>query len=118
MGAPTDTRMTVTARMREETSVEGKVVRIDRVAANRGDTVRWEAPIDPSLGTHTISVWFPTPGVFVTPVIAVMHRGAVEATIREDAEDGVYEYCVYDHTAGKFVVCESHPKLEIPPPGP
>jgi plastocyanin len=86
-------------------------LRIDRVKANPGDTIRWEAD-----GGHAISIWFPHTGVFVTPVIAVMHEGPVEATIRDDAPDGVYEYAIYDHTKHKFVTCESHPRIEIPKP--
>ena len=92
------------------------VLRIDRIKANPGDTIRWEVE-----AKHAVSIWFPDTGVFVTPVIAVMHEGSVEATIRDDVlegvEDGksvVYEYAIFDHTDHEFVTCESHPKIEIP----
>ena len=92
-----------------------KRLRIDRIRANPGDTIRWEVD-----DKHKISIWFPHAGVFVTPVIAVMHEGSVEATIRDDAPNGnpvVYEYAIYDHDKQKFVTCESHPKIEIPKSG-
>lgn len=96
------------------------VLRIDRIRANPGDTIRWEVDAN-----HKISIWFPHAGVFVTPVIAVMHEGSVEATIRDDVLDGVKdadrplvcEYAIYDHTEHEFVTCESHPKIEIPGSG-
>jgi len=91
--------------------IEIDVMRIDRVEANAGETIRWEAPAD-----HAISIWFPHAGVFFTPVIAVMHEGPIEATIRDDAPDGTYEYAIYDHAEHRFVVCQSHPKLVIPKP--
>ena len=84
-------------------------LRIKPIKADAGDTIRWEADAG-----HAISIWFPHAGVFVTPVIAVMHEGPVEATIRDDAPDGVYEYAIYDHTEHQFVTCESHPRIEIP----
>ena len=94
------------------------VLRIDQIEANPKDTIRWEADT-----THAISIWFPDTGVFVTPVIAVMHEGPVEATIRDKVEGGVqvgktleYEYAIYDHTEHKFVTCQSHPKIVIPKP--
>ena len=96
--------------LRDEKSADGSVVRIERVVARRGETVRWDA------GDRAVSIWFPDVGVFTTPVLAMMHRGAVEATIPADAKPGVYEYSIFDHDARKFVVCESHPKLEIPEP--
>lgn len=91
----------------------GYELKIDRVRANAGDTIRWEAATD-----HIVSIWFPDLGVFYSPVIAVQHKGAVEATIRSDAKDGLYEYAIYDHNEREFVTCESHPKLEIPIPRP
>jgi len=90
----------------------GSPPHIDRIYANRGDRIRWD------VGDRVVSIWFPERGVFVTQVLAVQHKGVVEATIPMDADDGVYEYCIYDHDARCFVVCESHPKLEIPKPGP
>ena len=100
--------------------IEKEVLKIDRIFANPGDTIRWEVD-----DTHTVSIWFPHTGVFVTPVIAVMHEGSVEATIRDDVLatiEGdipmVYEYAIYDHTERQFVTCESHPKIEIPKAGP
>ena len=95
--------------------IEKEVLKIDRIFANPGDTIRWEVD-----DKHKISIWFPHAGVFVTPVIAVMHEGSVEATIRDDAPNGnpvVYEYAIYDHDKQKFVTCESHPKIEIPKSG-
>jgi len=91
-------------------------LKIDRIKASPGETIRWEVENEPE---HTISIWFPDTGVFVTPVIAVMHKGSVEATVRDytpdpDAEPRVCEYAIYSHTDGQFVVCESHPKLELP----
>lgn len=94
-------------------SCGGYELKVDRVRADPGDTIRWEIAAD-----HLVSIWFPDPGVFYSPVIAVQHKGAVEATIRSDAKDGLYEYAIYDHTEREFVTCESHPKLEIPIPRP
>ena len=91
----------------------GYELKIGRIQAGRGDTIRWEAATD-----HIVSIWFPDAGVFYSPVIAVQHNGVVEATIRRDAKDGIYEYAIYDHTEREFVTSESHPKLEIPIPGP
>ena len=91
----------------------GYALKVDRIRASRGDTIRWEVAAE-----HVVSIWFPDSGVFYTPAIAVQHKGAVEATIRGDAKGGVYEYAIYDHTEREFVTCESHPKLEIPIPGP
>jgi len=81
-------------------------------------------PIDHSKPQHIFSIWFPQAGVFVTPLIAVMHKGAIEATVREDVRDRVaplpplppeevlvYEYCIYDHTEQEFVTCSPRPTL-------
>ena len=87
------------------------VLRIEPIEANAGDTICWEGDAG-----HAISIWFPHSGVFVTPVVAVMHEGPVEATIRDDAQEGVYEYAIYDHTEHQFVMGGSHPKIEIPKP--
>ena len=105
--------VTVTkATLREET-VENKLeLKIDRIRADRGDTVRWD------VGDRVVSIWFPDSGVFVTPLLAVQHKGVIEATIRSNAQNGLYEYVIYDHDGHRFVTCESHPKLEIPKPGP
>ena len=85
-------------------------VRVARIGANPGDTIRWE------VDDRVVSIWFPRPGVFVSPIIALQHKGAVEMTIPESAKPGVYEYCIYCHDTDEFVVCESHPKVEIPKP--
>lgn len=90
------------------------VLKVDRIKANHGDTITWD------VGNRIVSIWFPINVVFVSPVLAVKHRGSVTATIRDDAPEGVYEYAIYVHnedgTGGEFVTCESHPKLEIPGP--
>lgn len=109
-GASVKTSTVREAVLREAGADKNKVLKIDRVGANQGDTIRWE------VGNRLVSIWFPESGVFVSPVLAVKHMGVVEATIPDDAEDGVYEYCIYCHDTGEFVVCESHPKLEIPKP--
>ena len=88
-------------------------LKTDPIMADPGDKIRWEV-IDSH--EHVISVWFPGPCVFASPVVASLHRGPVEAEIRDDAKPGVYEYAIYDHTEGLFVTCRSHPKLEIPGP--
>jgi len=84
---------------------------IDRIYADPGDTIRWD------VGDRLVSIWFPTPGVFSTPLIAVMHRGTVEASVLPEAKEGVYEYAIFDHESKTYVTCESHPKIEIPKPG-
>ena len=115
-------------------------LKVDPITTARaGDKIEWAftGPTDPSdpdsaTGVHTLSIWFPATGVFYTPLLTVMHPGKSEATIREDVwenpdekavrvdEHGarwlVVEYCIYDHTARRFVVCSSHPKIEIPWP--
>ena len=98
--------------------VDGKAVtedveqmRIAKIYANKGDTIRWVIEND-----HVLSVWFPDSGLFYTPVIAVQNKGMAEATIRSDAVGGLYEYAIYDHDAQEFVTCESHPKIEVPLP--
>lgn len=96
--------------LREEAVDKAVELRIDRIYADRGDTISWD------VGDRVVSIWFPDSGVFVTPLLAVQHRGTVEATIRSDAPNGLYEYVIYDHTERRFVTCESHPKLEIPKP--
>ena len=106
------------ATLREETvakdvlpeSDEVVVLKIDRIVAFPGETISWD------VGDRLVSIWFPDSGVFVTPVLAVQHKGTVEATIRSDAKPKVYEYAIYDHDGHRFVTCESHPKLEIPVP--
>jgi hypothetical protein len=95
-----------------EAACGGYELKVPRIKANKGDKIRWEPPEG-----HAVSIWFPDSGVFYTPSIAVMHLGPVEATVRDDAKDGVYEYAIYDHAEHEFVVCESHPKVEIPIPG-
>ena len=76
------------ATLREET-VENKLeLKIDRIHADRGDTVRWD------VGDRVVSIWFPDSGVFVTPLLAVQHKGVIEATIRSDAQNGLYEYVI------------------------
>jgi hypothetical protein len=93
---------------------DGFVMKIDLIKADRGDTIRWRANGKDGDTEHVLSIWSPKQGLFVTPLVAVMHKGPVEATILETAPDGVYEYCIYDHTEHKFVTYESHPKIEIP----
>lgn len=114
MAAPPLETVTETYQVKKVASTGGGyALKIDRIRANRGDTIRWEVAAE-----HVVSIWFPDSGVFYSPAIAVQHRGAVEATIRGDAKEGVYEYAIYDHTEREFVTCESHPRLEIPIPGP
>jgi hypothetical protein len=102
------------------------MTKVDPVTALKGQTIRW-AFYDAQSGEeidHVFSIWFPIAGVFATPMIAVMHNGAVEATIstdvRKNAKDEKevlkYEYCIYDHTEQEFVTCQSHPRIEIPGP--
>ena len=86
----------------------------NRVKADRGDTVRWEV-FDSD--DHEISIWFPGPGVFADSMVAALNTRQVTAKIRDDAPDGVYEYAIYDHTAKRFVISKSHPKIEIPSGG-
>ena len=112
------TRTVTGYTIRRVTDAKTKIeeLKIDAIKANPGETVRWEVENEPD---HVISVWFPNTGVFVTPVIAVKHKGPVEATIHDytpdpDAAKQVYEYAIYSHTDGKFVTCQSHPKIEIP----
>jgi hypothetical protein len=114
MGTPTTEKVVRTCKVEKTAAPRGGyMLHVDRIQANQGDTLRWEADPD-----HAISIWFPESGVFFTPSLAVMHKGAIEATIRDDAPHGVYEYVIYDHTEREFVTCESHPKVEIPKPGP
>ena len=140
---PETTRKVVTPTFRWE-EISDKAgeyeLKIDPITTARaGDTIEWSftGPSDPTVagspnGVHTFSVWFPAKGVFYTPLLTVMHPGKSAATIREDVwenpdenavkvdEHGerwlVCEYCIYDHTARKFVTCNSHPKIEIPWP--
>ncbi len=94
----------------------GFAMMIKPIEANPGDTIHWRANGKDGGTEHVLSIWSPKQGLFVTPLVAVMHEGPVAATILETAPDGVYEYCIYDHTEHKFVTCESHPRIEIPKP--
>ena len=112
MGAPIVETKTVVCEINKVATNGGYVLQVPRVVANPGDKIRWETGND-----HSISVWFPQAGAFFSPTLGVMNKGAAEATIRVDAEAGVYEYAIYDHDEQEFVTCESHPKVEIPIPG-
>jgi len=115
MGVTTETKTVnvITVGLYEVKAADGDVLKVDRIVAEPGDRIRWD------VGDRLVSIWFPESGAFLTPALAINHRGAVEATISESAERGkVYQYSIYDHDSKRFVVCESHPKLEIPPPGP
>ena len=122
------TKTVVQAIVYKEPVGSGFVLKIDPITAHAGDTIEWSWG-DHSKPQHIFSIWFPQAGVFVTPLIAVMHKGTIEATVREDVRDRVaplpplppeevlvYEYCIYDHTEQEFVTCQSHPKIEIPGP--
>jgi plastocyanin len=114
MGTPTVERATVTCEIRKvELPDGGYVLQVPRITANPGDKIRWVTWND-----NSISVWFPQAGAFFSPTLGVGNKGAVEATVRDDAAHGVYEYAIYDHDEQEFVTCESHPKVEIPKPGP
>jgi len=116
------TKTVVEAKVHKQAVGTGFELKIEPITAHKGDTIKWFWG-EYGKPAHTFSIWFPQPGVFVTPLIAVMHNGTVEATIREDIRDGVppdevlkFDYCIYDHTEQEFVTCQSHPKLEIPGP--
>ena len=84
------------------------------IKADRGDPIHWRAKDKDGGEDHVLSIWSPAKGLFATPVVAVMHRGWVTATLLDTAPDGTYEYCIYDHDRGQFVSDQSHPKIEIP----
>jgi len=108
----TITRKIVPAVLREGEDSDGKSILImDKIYANPGDTIHWE------LGNREMSIWFPNSGVFFAPVLAVKHRGAIEATIPSGmivSKPVVYEYCIFCHDTNEFVTGGSHPKIEIP----
>jgi len=104
----------VTAALEDGVDKEGKpCVVIGKITARRGDTIRWET------GDREVSIWFPESGVFFSPILAIRHRGTIEATIPSElaVEERIEcEYCIYLHETHEFVVGGSHPKVEIPWP--
>ncbi|MBN2564339.1 MAG: hypothetical protein JXB46_01370 [Candidatus Eisenbacteria bacterium] len=86
------------------------VLRVQVCNANPGDTIRWKTD------GRTVSVWFPTQGVFSAPALANRAKGEVDVVIPRTATPGTYQYCIYCHDTDQFVECQSHPKLVIPVP--
>ena len=85
-------------------------LKVTPLEANPGDTLRWKA------GNRTVSIWFPTQGVFSAPAIANRGTGDIEITVPLTAKSGTYKYAIYCHESYQFATCTSHPKLVIPVP--
>ena len=91
-------------------TTQSGVLRVPPVHANQGDTLRWK------VDNRTVSIWFPTAGVFPAPVLAARKSGDIDVTIPRTAKSGTYHYVIYCHDTDEFAECESHPKLIIPVP--
>jgi hypothetical protein len=103
---------TATEREVRETTLETVqgVLKVDVLYADPGDKLRWNA------GNRTVSIWFPTAGVFSAPALANHATGNIEITVPRTAKRGTYKYVIYCHDTDEFAECRSHPKLIIPVP--
>ena len=86
---------------------------IDTIQANPGDTIEW---VNAVRAKGPFSIWVPDERVFGKSLIADHVALPFSAVVLRDVPPGTYEYVVYDHGAGHFVVSRSHPKIEIPIP--
>jgi hypothetical protein len=107
-GVATETG-TTTKRILAMQSKNG-VCWIPACEASAGETVRW------SVGTRKVSIFFPTPGVFPTQVLASQATGDIDVVVPMTAKPGRYEYMIYCHDTDQFATCNSHPILVIPVP--
>ena len=85
---------------------------IDTIQVNPGQTIEW---VD-GRNRGPFSIWVPDERVFDKSLIADHVTLPFSAVVRGDVPAGTYEYVIYNHAAGHFVVSRSHPKIEIPIP--
>lgn len=86
---------------------------IDTIRADPGNPITWVAA-GPRIGK--VSIWVPDDRVFGKRDVANDVTLPFEATVDVNVPDGIYEYAIFDHDSGRFVVGRSHPKIEIPGP--
>ena len=84
---------------------------IDTIKADPGNPITWDAA---GLRIGKVSIWVPDERVFGTRNVAQDVTLPFTATVDGDVPDGTYEYAIYDHDSGRFVIGRSHPKIEIP----
>ena len=75
-----------------------------------GGTVRWK------VDDRSVSIWFPTAGVFPAPALAVQKSGDIEMVVPRSARPGRYQYVIYCHDMDEFAVSDPHPIMEISEP--
>ncbi len=86
---------------------------IDTIQVNPGGTIEW---VDGSKARGPFSILVPDERVFGKSLIADHMTLPFSAVVLGSVPAGTYEYVIYDHGAGHFVVSRSHPKIEIPIP--
>ena len=107
MSGNVPTKRTKTPR----TGTIGCFAGIDTIKADPGNPITWAAT---GLRIGKVSIWVPDERVFGTRDVARDVPLPFTATIDVNVPDGTYEYVIYDHDSGHFVVSRSHPKIEIP----
>lgn len=92
---------------------------IGTIPAIPGDTIEW---VTTGATQHFLSIWAPDNRLFGRQEIAQAQGEPIVAVIDDNVPQGtpgssrIYEYVIYDHTTGRFVIGKSHPKIEIPGP--
>lgn len=102
--------------MNKRTTVTGAVVSfagIDTIQADPGDTIEW---VDANKARGPFSIWVPDERVFGKCLVADHVTLPFSAVVLGSVPPGIYEYAIYNHNTGHFVVSRSHPKIEIPKP--
>ncbi len=85
--------------------------KINKITAGRGEEVTW----DWGEPKHTVSIWVPDKSVFdACHVVQEAELPCYSKISGKAPLDTTHEYVIYDHTDGKFVEGNSHPKIEIP----
>jgi hypothetical protein len=91
---------------------------INTIKADPGATITWDA----GERGRIVSIWVPDDRVFGRRIVADQVQLPFRADVLSNVPAGtpkeplVYEYAIYDHGTGHFVVGRSHPKIEIPEP--
>ncbi len=86
---------------------------IDTIQANPGNTIEW---VDAGKARGPFSILVPDERVFGQSLIADHVTLPFGAVVLGSVPPGTYEYVIYAHGDGHFVVSRSHPKIEIPIP--
>ena len=80
------------------------------VEAAPGDTIVWQA------GSDTISIWFPSTGVFSSRELTNRGTGDIAVEVPETATEGTYRYALFSHGKADFARGGSHPVMIIKKP--